>query len=317
MAGFALRFCVAVAMMAGAGLLLAADSEVLSAPLDFSHDKPFVMVMVNGKGPFRFVIDTGTGGEAFVTQELAEQLKLPVTGQVRLSDPSGQGSQRAPIVSIQSLKVAGVNFTGVKAVEHSLSDKDGECEGLLGFLLFRDFLLTLDFPDRRMTLATGALAPDGGRNVLPFRMPEGIPIVAMQIGGMNVDAQVDSGGAGLSLPQSLASKLRFEAEPAAFSNSESLATRFQIKAATLDGDARLGDYTFLRPFVEINPAFPLANFGASPMQNFAVTFDQKNGWVRFEAHQKSIRLAATPMPVRMQNAPLPEPPGNNSLVPVG
>jgi predicted aspartyl protease len=315
-AGSTLRICMAVAMMMGPGLLPAAETEVHSAPLDIAHDKPFVMVMVNGKGPFRFVIDTGTGGEAFVTRELAAQLGLPVTGQVRLSDPSGQGAQRAPIVSIQSLKVAGVEFTAVKAVEHSLSEQDGECEGLLGFRLFRDFLLTIDFPNRRMMLASGALAPDGGQNVLPFRMPEGIPIVAMQIDGMSVDAQVDSGGAGLSLPEHLVSKLKFASVPAAFSNSESLSTRFQIKAAKLDADARLGGYTFLRPFVEINPAFPLANFGASPMHSFAVTFDQKNGLIRFDARQKSIRLAATPMPVRMQNQPLPKSP-NPLLVPVG
>ncbi len=315
-AGFALRLCQATALAAGAGVLFAADTGIHTAPLDITHDKPFVMVTVNGKGPFRFVIDTGTGGEAFVTQALAEQAGLPVTGQARLSDPSGQGGQRAPMVSIQSLKVAGVEFTGVKAVVHSLSQDDGECQGLLGFPLFRDYLLTLDFPNRRLTLAKGALDPDGGLSVLPFQMPNGTPIVAMRIGGMEVETQVDSGGAGLSLPDQLVARLKFAAEPSEFSRGESLSTRFQIRAAKLAGDVRLGSYTFTRPFVEINPAFPLANFGSSPMQNFALTFDQKEGLIRFEARQKSIRLAATPAPVRLQTAPLPKPP-DISLVPVG
>ena len=303
-------------MMAAFGLPLAAQSDLHSAPLDIPRDKPFVEVMVNGKGPFRFVIDTGTGGEAFVTQGLAKRLGLPAIGQARLSDPSGKGGQRAPIVAIQSLTVAGVEFTGVRAVEHALDDEDGDCQGLLGFLLFRNTLLTLDFPNRRMTLATGALEPDGGRSVLPFRMPEGVPIVAMQIDGVTLDAQVDSGGTGLSLPESLASRLKFAIEPAEFTRGESLSTRFQIKAAKLAGDVRLGSYTFARPFVEINPAFPLANFGASPLKNFAVTFDQKSGLVRFEARQKSIRLAATPAPLRLKTEPLPKPP-DISLVPVG
>ncbi len=314
--GSAVRLGLAAALTAGAGALLGADIAVHSAPLDITHDKPFVMAKVNGKGPFRFVIDTGTGGEAFVTQELAAQLGLPVTGQARLSDPSGQGGQRAPMVSIQSLQVAGVEFTGVKAVVHSLSDEDGECQGLLGFLLFRDYLLKLDFPNRRLTLATGALEPDGGRSVLPFHMPNGTPIVAMRIAGMEVETQVDSGGSGLSLPDQLAARLKFAAEPSEFSHGESLSTRFEIKAATLAGDVRLGSYTFSRPFVEINPAFLLANFGSSPMQNFAVTFDQKDGLIRFEARQKSIRLAATPTPMRLETQPPPKPP-DISLVPVG
>jgi hypothetical protein len=50
---------------------------------------------------------------------------------------------------------------------------------------------------------------------------------------MLVDAQVDPGGAGLSRPEQIVSRLKLTAAPAAFSNGESLFTRFQIKAARL------------------------------------------------------------------------------------
>jgi predicted aspartyl protease len=287
-----------------------------SAPLELSHGKPFVMVTINGKGPFRFVIDTGTGGEAFVTPELADQLNLPSAGQGRLSDPSGQGSRRVQIVLLQSLEVAGVEFTGVKASRHTLSEVDGTCQGLLGFALFRDYLLTLDYPHRRITLTSGALEPDGEHSVLPFRMPDGIPIVPLRVGGLQIEAQIDSGGSGLSLPESFVSRLKFSSVPAAFGNAHSLSTRFLIKAGTLASDISLGGYTFTRPFVEINPAFPLANFGSCPMQSFAFTFDQKNSLVRFEARQPVLHLSATPTPVRRENAPANEP-LDPTLVPVG
>jgi predicted aspartyl protease len=316
MPAFFHRICAGAALAAGLGILLPAQGVTHSVPIDVIHGKPFVKVTINGKGPFRFVIDTGTGGEAFVSAELAEQLGLPATGQARLSDPSRQGGQRVPMVAIQSLNVAGVEFTGVKAAVHSLSDDEGDCQGLLGFVLFRNYLLTLDFPNRRMMLATGSLAPDGERSVLPFRMPDGVPIVPMRIGGMKVDAQIDSGGSGLSLPEQISSHLKFSAGPVAFSNGQSLSTRFQIKAAMLATDVHLGGYTFSRPFVEINPAFPLANFGSCPMQSFAMTFDQKNGLVRLVARQKQLRLAATPAPMRLQSTPPPRPP-DQALVPVG
>ena len=73
------------------------QSEVYSAPLEIIHDKPYVSVMVNGRGPFRFLIDTGTGGQALVTPELAEELLLPVVGHAHLTDPSGLGEQRSEI----------------------------------------------------------------------------------------------------------------------------------------------------------------------------------------------------------------------------
>jgi predicted aspartyl protease len=305
-----------VLILVGVAASASAQQGTHFAQLDISHGKPYVMVMVNGKGPFRFVIDTGTGGEAFVTSDLVDQLGLPEAGQIRLNDPSGKGSQKVPMVLLQSLQVAGVEFTGVKAAVHKLNSGDGYCQGLLGFVLFRDYLLTLDYPNRRMALASGDLTPDGGRSVLPFRMPDGIPVVTLAIGGTRIDAQLDSGGTGLSLPEEFTSRLKFSSHSVSLSNAQSLSTRFQVKGAMLSSDVRLGSYTFKRPFVEINPAFPLANFGSCPMQNFALTFDQKNGLVRFAAHQKTLHLSATPEPIRLVNAPPYQPP-DLSLVPVG
>jgi hypothetical protein len=118
------------------------------------------------------------------------------------------------------------------------------------------------------------------------------------------------------LPEKLAMRLKFTAAPEAYSNGESLSTRFKIKAALLASEVSVGSYTFSRPFVEINPAFPLANFGSSAMQSFALTFDQKNGLVRFDGRQKSLHLAATPAPMRLESTPPPRP-EDATLVPVG
>jgi predicted aspartyl protease len=286
------------------------------APLEIIHDKPFVMVMVNGKGPFRFVIDTGTGGEAFVTTELVDRLALPQAGKIMLNDPSGRGGQKVPMVVLDSIRVAGVEFTGVRAAVHNMGSGDGSCQGLLGFALFRDYLLTLDYPNHRMALTTGDLKSDGERSVLPFRMPEGIPVVTLSIGATHIDAQLDSGGSGLSLPLQLTSQLKFSSQYASLSNAHSLSTRFMVMGATLAADVHLGSYTFKRPFVEINPAFPLANFGSCPMQDFILTFDQKNGLVRLNARQRVLHLSETPVPMRLQSAPDREP-VDPKLVPVG
>ena len=105
-----------------------------------------------------------------VTTELAQQLDLPVAGEARLNDPTGQGGQTARVRKMDTLRVAGLDFYSVKAVEHALPNSDGVCQGMLGFTLFRDFLLTLDYVNGRLDLAEGELSPDGERSVLPFRM---------------------------------------------------------------------------------------------------------------------------------------------------
>ena len=293
------------------------EAPVHSAPMVERYGKPYVMVTINGKGPFRFVIDTGTGGDALVTPELATELALPTVGHATLSDPSGQGGKKAPIVLVDSLEVAGVAFSNIRALSHPFFAESGTCQGLLGFTLFRDYLLTLDFPNRTVTLSTGALTPDGGKSVLPFRMPEGVPVASLKVDGLDpVEAQLDSGGGGLVLPESLAAHLKYDIAPVPFASGRSVSTRFQMKAAKLASDVKLGRYTFTHPVVEIHPAFPLVNFGSPPMQIFAITFDQKNLLVRFTANQKRFSISAPPSPTRLTNAPVYNPPPPD-LVPVG
>jgi predicted aspartyl protease len=295
---------------------LPAQNTVLSAPMLMFHEKPYVQVMLNGKGPFRFVIDTGTGGQAMVTPQLADELGLPGAGETRLNDPSGQGGKRVPVVLIQSLQVAGVQFAKVRAIRHALTSEDGFCQGMLGFTLFRDYLMTLDYPDHELRLMTGSLFPDHERTVFPLRIADGIPIVRMQIEGRLIDAQIDSGGDGLSLPEQFVRPLKFAIKPADFAEAQSFATRFEVKVARLAEDVRLGDYTFTQPFVEVHGAFPLANFGSCPMQNFEVTFDQKHLLVRLLSSKQRIVLNATPTAVRLVNAPSDKP-SASGLVPVG
>ena len=288
-----------------------------SAPMVERYGKPYVMVNINGRGPFRFVIDTGTGGDAFIAPELADSLGLPTVGQTTLSDPSGQGGRKTPVVMIQSLTLAGVEFTGIRALRHEIFSEAGSCQGLLGFTLFRDYLLTLDFPNRRVTLASGALAPDGSKTVLPFRMPEGVPIARLKVDGLQpVEAQLDSGGVGLVLPEAIAAQLKYEVDPVVFASGHSVCTRFQVKAGKLASDVKIGRYTFPHPVVEILPAFPLVNFGSPPMQSFAITFDQKNLLVRLLANQNRLPLTIPPSPSRLTNQPSSDPPPAN-LVPVG
>lgn len=314
------RYAVICIVLTAAQLACAKQAGVLpsvhTAAMEVTHGKPYAMVTINGKGPFRFIIDTGTGGDAIVTTQLASLLDLPAAGEARLNDPTGKGGQVAPLRRIDQLQVAGVDFYTIKAVEHALPSGDGDCQGMLGFTLFRDFLLTLDYVNGRLTLADAELEPDGEKAVLPFRMPDGVPVVRLIIAGREVDAQIDSGGTGLSLPEHLATKLKFETGPAIFAKGQSLSTRFVVKAGKLATDVRLGEFTLADPWVEINPAFPMANFGSCPMQHFIITFDQQNLLMRFDGPRKRITLGVTPAPLRLANQPAAKP-GELALVPIG
>lgn len=293
----------------------AVAAQTYSAPLELIHDKPYASVMVNGRGPYRFLIDTGTGTEALVTPELAGELHLSAVGHARLTDPSRQGEQRSETTRIETLVVAGAEFSEVDAVVHNLYGETN-CQGVLGFPLFEDYLLTLDFPGRRLLLTQGEIDPLVTGSILPFRMPDGVPLVSLEIGDRQFEAQIDSGGTGLSLPERALGELKFRETPMEFALGESVSTRFEIKAARLQPDVRLGRYTFRQAFVEINAAFPLANIGSTPLQHFVVTFDQARQLVGIYSSEETLHLDASPVLMRMLNAPKLQRSDNN-LVPIG
>ncbi|MDR3737631.1 MAG: retropepsin-like aspartic protease [Terracidiphilus sp.] len=306
------RWVSAAVLFAGLTALCPAET----AHVDIFYGKPYVDVMVNGQGPFRFVVDTGTGADAIITPALAQRLGLEDVGQVRLTDPSGQGEQHTPLVQTTSLVVAGVNFGSVRALRHVLNGEDESCVGLLGFTLFRDYLLTLDFPKRLLTLERGQLAPEGDKDVMTFKAPEGVPVVTLGVGRVWIEAQLDSGGTGLTLPESLAIRVKFSTAPVPYSMGQSVATRFQMKVGRLAEDVRLGQYVFHRPVVEVHPAFPRVNVGAEPLGSFVITFDQMRGLVRLHSEQKKLHLDEVPARMRLMHEPSIRP-VDPRLVPVG
>jgi hypothetical protein len=206
------------------------------------------------------------------------------------------------VVTIRSLNIAGVEFGNVKASQFA-GPMQPNVDGILGFLLFRDYLFTLDYPRQQLTLAQGSLPAADGREIVPFRMPDDIPAIELSFGSQKIDAHIDSGGKGLSVPTKFAQNLKFASDLVVLGKGFTVANSFEIKGARITSDVRLGEYTFSNPFVEINPIFPTGNFGSYALRSFAITFDQKNKLVRFVAADKTIVLAGP----KMMRSPQPEP----------
>lgn len=289
---------------AAAALLLAASLNPASAqfqshsaPMQVINGKPYVQVFINHKGPFRFMIDTGTSAEAIILPGLAEALHLPSTGTIVLHDPTGLPGPTVPVRRIDTLTIAGVDFYSVRTAEHTLLTTDVPCDGLLGFKLFDGFLLTLNYPAGRLAFQIGELQPDGGRTVQPFHVRNGLPFITLTAGDLTIDTLIDSGGAGLGIPDLYAKQLGIGADSNLMGTERTLAAIFPFREARLESDIQFGDVSFVKPWVEVNSAFHYANLGSQALQYFAVTFDQDNQLVRFDGPRKRVALGITPTPM--------------------
>ncbi len=266
-------------------------------PLEMHDVQPVVEVRVNGEGPFRFLVDTGAAGCGRISAALADKLALEEVGEVLVGDPSGRNAQVAKRVGVDAVSVGDALFEGLSMMRRDDKERiDVQREGIdgiLGFGLFRDCLLTLDYPGRRLILDRGQLPGADGRNVLDHRQERGIPEITLRVAGLEVEADIDSGSMGpLSFPQAVADKLDFTREPTVVGKASTGFNDFEIKEAPLDGDVHIGTHVMEDPTVAIFGMFPRANLGGQWLRNFTITFDQRNGRVRF------IRDEARPLEMK-------------------
>ncbi len=97
-------------------------------------------VLINGEGPYDFVIDTGAN-RSVIAAELAAELKLP----------PGQPTRVHGIARIQDTQTVNVKSLRAGAVEAPISDvpvlarADLDCDGFLGIDAFNDRQVTFDF----------------------------------------------------------------------------------------------------------------------------------------------------------------------------
>jgi hypothetical protein len=258
---------------------------ITQIPLQTRGSQVVVDVMVNGHGPFSFGLDTGASGSARVTKALVERLSLPLVDGFTVSDGSGLKARPTNGVRLEAITLGTVSFSPLTATvlgEGPTPDRAGELWGSLGFELFRDHVVTLDYPAQQLRLAAGQLPPPDGKHVLRYRLGHGSAYVLVDIGGVALEASIDSGNlGGVILPLSLSGRVPLRDPPQRAGRVASVLNEFDLFRAELDGDLRIGDVLISRPTLFFSDLVQEPNIGRGVLRSLAVTFDQPNMTVRF------------------------------------
>jgi hypothetical protein len=252
------------------------------AMIKFDNIRPAVEVMVDGQGPFLFLIDTGDEGQMRADTNLVERLHLPLTGETIIDDGSAQPRRTVPNASIRTLTIGSATFHGLSGPsrDYNRGRSPRRIDGILGFDLFAPCLLTLDYARGRVILGPGALA---GRDpeVVAFDRTNGTPGFWMTIGAERAHGDLDTGSnQGFSLPQTLAARLTLTAEPIVTGHAEAANTRFAIRKAPIRETIRIGPLRWPAPTVEFTESFDFINIGSEVLADTRITFDQRRGLAR-------------------------------------
>jgi predicted aspartyl protease len=120
-----------------------------------------VQTMVNGSGPFNFLLDTGAT-HTVIDPNLARQLQLPVIGEASLTTVSDVRQDQ--LVRLKAVRVGSSEVSELGAVIDKLDQVKLKASGIRG-VLGEDFLSNFDFliDYKNRTLRFGGDAPAGDR----------------------------------------------------------------------------------------------------------------------------------------------------------
>lgn len=248
--------------------------------------RPTVDVTIDGKGPYKFIVDTGAH-ISVIDSKLQEELSLAPAPGVRAAAPGGRPAPT--VITMKEVRVGDTVLRGVIGAVmplNSLMSGDEAPRGVLSASSFPGYLVTFDYPSRQLTIARGALAEDDPKSIFGYTTDEPLPTVPITIAGKEARVHLDTGsGYGLSLPLRYLEELPLASEPQEAGKAKTLMGEYPVSSARVKGPIALGGYTLdlqdVR-FSDVGPAPGIVsgNIGYEVLRTFAVTLDSKNRLIR-------------------------------------
>src|SRR3954447_16736584 len=127
-------------------------------PIKLADGMPVITASLGGRD-LSFGFDTGSPGGPLLSSALIKQLKLRQIGEAQMTDPSMKNVVTTPLYELRDLKIG--NFT-IKKWEAAApppheSRRFAEPDGIIGLTAFAGYVVTIDYPGRRILLAKGRL----------------------------------------------------------------------------------------------------------------------------------------------------------------
>lgn len=269
---------------------IAGGAKEATFPIQIINNHIFGTVMVNGKGPYTFIFDTG--GHNLITPKTAKKLNLKMEGSM-----PGQGvGNKVEDIGITKLDTVDIakKVTLDKQTFFVLDfagDDDTEgfpMEGMIGFEGFRRFVTQIDYSAGTMTLMLpGAFDPKNAGTPIPFEMNGQIPQVKGSFEGISGLFDIDTGARDeVTLTGPFAKKEGLRAKhPKGVEAVDGWGVGGPARGyVTRGGELMLGDVKIpsvvaslsLQEKGSFSDASYAANVGGGILKRFVVTFDYEH-----------------------------------------
>jgi predicted aspartyl protease len=267
----------------GASIEAGAASATVAFRLLNNH--VYVQALVNGKGPYTFIVDTG--GHTLLSPQLVAEVGLKAVGEA-VTSGAGEGHATSGFVHFDEIAIGAVRLRDQIGFATPIYDKAIEgfrVDGMVGFELIRRLVTQIDYGHSTLTFTDPArFTPRDLGVAVPFVFYDHLPDVKGSIDGLPARFDIDTGSRAeldLTSPFVAAHNLR-----AAFAKGVSAVTGWGVGGAARDYMVRLPSMT-LGPIEIHDVATGLSeaksgsfsdpnyegNVGTALLERFVVTFD--------------------------------------------
>ncbi|MGY0557296.1 MULTISPECIES: aspartyl protease family protein [unclassified Lysobacter] len=250
------------------------SDALVHVPFETVDGRIYVQARVNGRGPFRFAVDTGASGMARADASLVTLLGLSMHGETTTSD--GVKSANVETTHLDSLELGGVVRRDLEVIARDYNSRnapDAVFSGIIAREFFSDGLLVIDYPRKTLTFSRALRLSASGNNTLGYERAFRIPV---SIGALQTVGHLDT-GANISfvLPQALYEKVAAgpleQAGRAQLTNGQ-----IETQRATVHGPFRIGEVSVSDVEVRVSAQFPELLVGAHALQDAVVLIDQRS-----------------------------------------
>ena len=265
---------------APAGIEVPKDGVTI--PMQDMGGRPVVEIKINGKGPYRFILDTGAV-TTVVSDELSRELALTPPAAVQVA--SVGGGPAPAIVVIHDLRIGDATLEGLIAAAMPLGGllkgEDGP-RGILSGASFPGCLVIYDYPGKRILIKRGALEAADSRSIFQYYEDQVLPTVPVRIAGHDTQVHLDTGSPfGLVLPVKFLTELPLASQPRDAGGVRTGGGEFPVSTARVDGATELGKYKLDLGEVRFSNARPgpgpsIGNLGYEVLRHFVVALDSQN-----------------------------------------
>ena len=150
-------------------------------------------VLINGKGPFRLVLDTGASRSA-VTADVAQALGIPLDDSAAVLLHGVTGSATVPTIRVENLLVGDLQINS--PILPIVPDALGGAEGVLGTEGMADKRIFIDFHHDLITISRShSRRAERGFITIPLQISrDGLLITVAHVGSVRTKAIIDTGG---------------------------------------------------------------------------------------------------------------------------